>query len=120
MAFGYTELTLALDSNEKLEFNIKELDGTVVRLSGFSAGVCSITNMKSGSSKAIGSVSIEPGGVVGKVLVTLSSSDVSSSDTFYTQENYDLYGTPPLNFALSVKLDNEVKVRAKVRMVKVG
>ena len=120
MAFGYTELTLALDSNEVLVFDIKESDGTGVSLASYSSGVCSITNIKSGASKNIGSVAIEPSGQTGRIEVTISSSSVLESDTFFNQDEYDLYGVPPLNFALSVKLGNEVKIRAKARMVKVG
>jgi len=120
MAFGYTELTLALDSKETLDFNIKDIDGVATDLASFSAGVCSITHIKSGTSKLIGTVAIQPNGLIGRISVTILSTDVISSDTFYAQEDYDLYGTPQLNFALSVKLDDEVKVRSKVRMVKVG
>ena len=120
MAFGYTELTLALDSDERLVFNVKESNGTSTSLSGFTAGVCTITNIDTGVRKEIGTVVIQPSGVVGRIQVNVAAADVSSTDTMFEQPLYDVYGTPPLNFALSVKLDNEVKIRAKVRIVKVG
>ena len=120
MAFGYTELTLALDSAETLIFDIKETDGTATDLSGYSSGNCSITNIKTNDSLSIGSVNIEPNGIKGRIKVAISKDDMDSTKTEYTQDGYDLYGMPPLNFALSIKLDDEVKIRAKVRLVKVG
>jgi len=120
MAFGYTELTLALDSDDKLIFDIKESDGTPTVLSGFTTGTCSITHISTSENKSIGTVAIEPAGVVGRIEVTIPASDMLSTEVMFKQDKYDVYGTPPLNFALSVKLDNEVKIRAKVRIVKVG
>jgi len=120
MSFGYTELTLSLDSDETLIFDVKEGDGVSTDLSGYAAGVCSITNIKTSEHKTIGTVTIEPTGIIGRIQVKILAADMDGTATVFTQDAVDLYGTPPLNFALSVKLDNEVKIRAKVRLVKVG
>jgi len=120
MSFGYAELTLALDSSERLIFDVKEADGTATSLAEYISGSCSITNIETEAKKSIGTVSIEPDGVIGRIKVFITAADMASSDTMFNQEEEDLFGSPPLNFALSVKLDNEVKIRSKVRLVKVG
>jgi len=119
MSFGYTELTLALDSNEILTFDIKDDDGSSSTLN-YTSGTCSITNIDEDTTKQIGTVTIQPDNILGRVTVTIPYTDMDSSSFFTFVDREDIYGTPPLRYALSVKLDNEVKIRAKVRVVKVG
>ncbi len=121
MSFGYVELELALDSAETLIFDIKEDDGQSQSLSSYSNGTCSITNIDTQNKKTIGSVGIEPDGIVGRIKVSIAETDMLSSDDFFTfDDTEDEYGHPTMRYALSVKLDNEVKIRAKTRIVKVG
>jgi len=119
MSFGYTELTMSLDSSETLLFDIKEDDGSSSTLN-YTSGVCSITNIDEETTKQIGTVAIQPAGIIGRVSVTIPYTDMDSSTFFSFVDGEDIYGTPPLRYALSIKLDNEVKIRAKVRIVKVG
>lgn len=118
--FAYQDLTLALDSSEKIIFDIKEADGESADLSSFNIGVFSITNIEYDSRATIGTVNIQPSGIFGRIEVLLTSTDMASSKTLFKQSSEDVYGIPSLNFAYSIKLDDEVKVRGKARIVKVG
>ena len=127
MAFGYVELTLAIEKDDTLIFDIKDADGNPKDLSSYNQGTVTLTDISSGSNGSIGSVEIEPDSVKGRIEVNVDRTKLTS-DTF-TIPDIDPYGNPPLSFAMAVSLQyndsgtikiDTLFVRAKVRLVKVG